>query len=353
VRALRARLPEATYVGLGGGAMEAEGVALLAGLEDLAVMGFVEVVGRLGFFRRLERTVEDTLRNDGIDLVIPIDYPGFNMRVTATAHRLGIPVLYYIAPQVWASKEGRTRRLAATTDRMAVILPFEEPLLRRAGVRAAFVGHPLLDRPEAPVDGPALLRAAGLDPERPVLALLPGSRPQEIERHLNLFGAAARHVARAVPGLQPVLGRAPSVPRAALDEAGLPVIDDTTGLLRVARAALVKSGTATLEAALARVPFVVAYWTSPLTWAIARRVIKVEHVALANLVAGRGVVPELLQGEATPEALSAALVPLCEPGSAERAAQIEGLKEIEGRLGGPGASARVAEIAAELLEARA
>jgi lipid-A-disaccharide synthase len=331
--------------------MEREGVELLAGLEDLAVMGFTEIVGRLRFFRALERRITDVARST--DLVIAIDYPGFNMRIARAAHDAGRPVVYYIAPKVWASRPGRAKRLAEATDRVAVIFPFEVEILEAAGATVHYVGNPLLDRPDDVVDAATFHETWGLDESRPILAILPGSRKQEIARHLDLFLQAAALVGQSRGDVQPVISRSESLPRDLYEHLECPVVDDTRALLRHARVALVKSGTSTLEAALEVTPFVVAYRMAPFSWQIVKRLLRVKNVSLPNLVAGVDIVPELLQDDAVPERLAELLIPLLDDTSPEYERQIDGLSKIEGLLGTPGASERVAEIGIELLRARA
>ncbi len=351
-RALRARWPAVRLLGLAGPRMQAAGVEPIAPFDRLAVMGFAEVAKHLPFFVRLLGRAVRSIRDAGADLVIPIDYPGFNLRLAARSHRLGVPVLYYIAPQVWAWHRSRARRLADVADRLAVILPFEEEVFAPFGGNVRFVGHPLVDRPPPPADRDAFCGPLGLDPGRRILALFPGSRSQEVERHLEPFAAAARRVVAARWHVQPVLARSPDVPAAAYRDVDLPVTLDGAALLAHAHAALVKSGTTTLEAALAGVPMVIAYRTHPLTFWLARKLVDVEHIGLANLVARRRIAVELLQDDVTPEKLTAALLPLVDEGPARQAA-LDGVRSVREALqpNGPGSAAsRVAELAADVLE---
>jgi lipid-A-disaccharide synthase len=354
-RALRARFPEARLLGLGGSRMAAEGVELLAGVEELAVMGFVEVLRHLPFFVDLRRRVFSALESEGVDLVVPIDYPGFNLRLAKHAKGRGIPVLYYISPQVWAWHAERTRDMARDADVVAVVLPFEEQFLRDRGVNAVFVGHPLLDLPPRGESRDEWAARAGLDPERPILALFPGSRPQEIRRHLALFSAAAERVVARDPGVQPVVGTPDDVDRSVYAGARWPLLPGSSGLLEYADAALVKSGTTTLETALAGTPGVVAYRMNPLSYAMAKRLVKVPHIALANLIAEERVFPEFVQEQATPDSLAAAILPLLDRDSPVRQAMVGKLAAIRAKLEGGegegGAATRTAALAARLLGA--
>jgi lipid-A-disaccharide synthase len=329
--------------------MSGAGVELLAGLDQLSVMGFVEVLPRIPYFRRLAARIRRLMDEQRPALVVLVDYPGFNLRMAREAHDRGIPVLYYIAPQVWAWKRRRVHTMAKVTDRVAVILPFETEFFRPYGVHATYVGHPLLDRPDDVPDRAAFLERFGLPGDRPLLALLPGSRSQELSRHLAPFRAIAERVVEARPDVLPVFSRAPSLRAGPFHEAGFPVVDDARALQRHAAGALVKSGTSTLETALEGTPFVIGYRTSRSTAWLVRRVLRADHFGLPNLVAGARVVPEFFQGDLTPERVAPILLKLLDDDSDERCRQLDALRGIRERLGEPGAAGRVADLVDDLL----
>lgn len=350
-RKIRERWPAVEMTGLGGPRMRAAGVRVMAGLEQLAVMGFAEVLKRLRFFRGLERRLKGMLDGGGFDVVLPIDYPGLNLRIAEHAAERGIPVVYYIGPQVWAWKAGRAERLSRIADRIALILPFEPALYLAHGGKAEFVGHPLLED-EAVAEPEKLASELGLDTTRPVLAIFPGSRQQELERHAGPFAATALELRRRVPGLQTVVSKVPFLPRSAYGRFPFPLTEDGASLRALATAGLVKSGTSTLEAALAGMPFAVAYIAHPVTHFLARRFVRVPHVSLANLVVGKRVVAEFIQREATPGALADAIEPLLDIESPVRRGTVAALGGVRAALGSKGASARVVHLVEEVLRER-
>jgi len=344
-RELKLRFPDVRLYGLGGSLMAAAGVELLADLDRLAVLGFAEVVQHLPDLVRLRRDVRRFLIDREIDLLVPIDYPGFNLPLARYARRNGIPVLYYIAPQVWAWHESRARKLGEDADLVCVVLPFEAERLERWGVRTRFVGHPLLDgnRFAAPVEH---------DLDKPRVSIFPGSRMQEVRRLLPTFLEAGRMLAGRLPGLELRVARARDLPASAFVELGEARLVDAEVAMLSADAAITKSGTITLQLALAGVPMVVGYRVNPVTFAIARHLVRVDHIALVNLVAGSRVVPEFIQDDATPSAIAQAVLPLLNQSSPERSEQIAGLGKVCDRLGVPGAAGRVADECGRLLSAR-
>jgi lipid-A-disaccharide synthase len=338
--------------GIGGDLMQAAGVQIDEHIRGLAVLGLVEVLRHLPKHWRMLSDLRAQLRSGRIALVILIDYPGFNMRVAEMAAAEGVPVLYYIVPQVWAWGAGRLEKMSRWLTRAAVILPFEQALLEKHGIDAEFVGHPLLDRA---VDMPDRARARaqlGLPQDARVLALFPGSRSQEIDRHLDPFVETARLLAGRVENLHVIVSAAPHVQ---IDRARCPypvVSGSSLAILRAADAAMCKSGTTTLEASVAGCPHVVAYRTHPLTYFAARRLVSIPHIGLVNVVAGREVAREFIQDELQPAAVATALEPLLDHGSAQRLEMLASLDAVRLTLGKPGAARRVAEIAHELAGGR-
>ena len=343
---LWSRFPGAEIHALGGSKLGKAGATLRYDAAERSVLGGVEVLSSIPRHLRMLRALNASFHSRRYDLLITVDYPGFNLRLAERAHRAGIPVLSYIAPKHWATRSGLTRRYAEAVDRVACILPFEPEYFAPFGIRAEFVGHPLLDRPPAP-DRNHARQALGIGTGERVLALFPGSRRQEVDRlwppfrdaGLDLLrqGSCQRILMTGLPGMRyPV-------------PTGIEIVEQRSEwIMAAADAALAKSGTTTLEAALAGLPMVVAYRLHPATAWLARRLLKVPWVSLVNLLDGTELVPELLQAEATSARLSQAVRPLLDQGEARRM-QLLGFGRIRMRLGESGAARRVAGIAAELL----
>ena len=346
--ALRRLRPDLALAGIGSTRMATAGVTLIERSERLAAFGLVEVLRQVPHHWALLRTITARIRRGEIAVLVLLDYPGFNLKLAAAAHDAGVPVLYYITPQVWAWGAGRIRKMARTITKAAVILPFEEPLLREAGIDATFVGHPLLDYAAQLPDRATARARLGIDPAARVLALFPGSRGGEVARHLDDFVSTARLLEGRYPGLTVVVSVAPGM---TIDPVRCPypqVREASYDVLRAADAALCKSGTTTLEAAVAGCPLVICYRTNALTWVIGRPLLRTRFIGLVNIVAGREVTHEYLQDAMTPAALAAALGPLLDPASAERQAMLADLAEVHARLGAPGAAERVATMASAL-----
>jgi len=347
VEALRERWPGAEIAACGGPRMAAAGARLSARMEELSAFGGVEILAKIPVHLRLLRRLKREFAAGAYDLVILIDYPGFHLRVAEAARRAGIPVLYYIAPQLWAWAPWRARRFAGAVDRMAVILPFEAEFFGKVGIRAEYVGHPLVDR--APWPSREAARAAlGLSAEERLLGIFPGSRHQEIERIWPLFRSVALRMLEEGRCQRAVIagtadGQYPDPGPITIHRG------DSVTVFAASDAALAKSGTTTLECALAGAPMVVAYLTNPLSYQIGSRLMTVDSISLVNLVAGRKVVPEFWRRPVREESVAEALRPLLDPDSAEYRTQRAGLAEVVQKLGTPGAAGRVAGIAGELL----
>ena len=349
IRALRARHPDAVIEALGGPRMAAAGAIIRYPMEGLAAFGLVEVVTKLGAHLRLLRALRADFRAGRYDLVILIDYPGFHVRVAEAARAAGTKVLYYIAPQLWAWRPGRARRFASAVDRLAVVLPFEQRFFSELGLRSDYVGHPLVDRENWPTRADARARL-GLPPDARVLGLFPGSRSQEVRRLWVPFRDSARRILGEGRCDRVIVAGTPGGEYP--DPGPLEIsVGDPLPVFAASDAALAKSGTTTLEAALAGVPMVVAYKVHLLTWLMFQRLRTVRWVSLVNLVAEREVVPEMLQDQAEAGPLADALRPLLDPGDPRTVAQREGLALVRERLGAPGATTRVVALADELLGA--
>lgn len=355
VRAVRAKNPDIHFFGIGGDELRAAGMEILHHVRDMAVLGIAEVLQRYGFFRRVFREMTDVLRTRRPDAVMLVDYPGFNLRFAAEAKRLGIKVLYYVCPQVWAWHRSRVRHMAEIVDRLIVIFPFEAEVFAGTGLRVDFVGHPLVDEARQVLASPPLELPWHSDLR---IALLPGSRVQEVRRILPAMIGASRILKVRHPDASFILA-APSEAMAdtvrevagevekKAGDCGL-IVGKTRQVLRQARAAIVASGTATVEAALMDCPMIIAYRAALLTYLLGRMLIRVPHLGMVNIVAGRTLCPEFIQGDARPPAMADALEPLLAD-TPERAAMVAGLEEVRASLGRGGAAERAAAVVLEEL----
>lgn len=363
VKAFREQEPDVEFFGLGGERMRAAGVDVVFDSSLVAVVGASEVLANLTVILRVLRWLNASLTNLRPDLVILIDFPDFNFRVAKAAKAANVPVFYYISPQIWAWRRGRAKFLAKTVEGIAVIFPFEEDLYKQWGLPAEFVGHPLMDGPfGAPPDKARARAALGLKESDVAIALLPGSRKSEIENHLDITLASAERIAREIPGAVFLLPVAHTLDaewlkqRAGTRPIALRFVSTAEGeprdVLMGSDYAVVKSGTSTVEAALAGVPFVIVYRLSALTFALGRLVVKVPFIGMANLIAGRQVARELVQRDFTPENVAAEIVSLHRD-STKRDAAKAALAEVRAKMGEGGASRRAAAMAAGILGRRA
>jgi len=337
--------------------MEAAGVRLVARSSEMAVMGAVEVLPRLGFILQVRRGLKKSLKESGPALLILIDYPGFNLPLARFAHENGIRVFYYISPKVWAWRKKRIYALEQYVDRMALILPFEEAVYKEVNLDARFVGNPLLDTVKRSLDRGEALRKFGLQEGMTTVALLPGSRKGEVTRLLPPMLQMATMLKKRIPAVQFVLPLAETLPHGLVEglvksQEGEVAITRENGYdaVGLADVAVVASGTATLETALLGVPMVIVYRLSFLSYWIGRAVVQVDHIGLVNLIAGRGIVPELIQGEATPERMADEAYRILTDRSRTEEIQ-KGLAEVRDLLGEAGASQRAARLACEMIEA--
>lgn len=350
VGALRDLDPGVSAFGFGGPRMAGAGAELIGDYRGFTVTGLIEALSVLPRSWRMIRRIGDAARRRRPDVFVAIDFPDFNFRLLPIVHRLGIPIVYYVSPQLWAWRPKRLETIRRYVQRMLVIFPFEVRMYEEAGVPVDFVGHPLLDAISTPPRAAFLLRH-GLDPSRPVVAFLPGSRPNEVRHILPTLARAAPLLRRRLPAVQVVVARASWLDSRLFDvlaetraaDVPLAIVEgDPDGVLAAADVVVTASGTATVQTALHGRPMVVVYRLAPLTYALARRVVRVTTYGMVNLVAGRPIARELIQDALTPEAVAGEVFSLLTDRS--RLDDIRrGLAEVKARLGGSGASRRAAE----------
>ncbi len=354
VTAMKRLDPETEFWGIGGEKMARAGVNLLFSSSDMAVVGLTEVLSKLRTILRAAKTIKSILKNDSPDLLILIDYPDFNIHVAGAARKFNVPVLYYISPQVWAWRRGRIHKIAKRIDRMAVILPFEKDYYRGSPIRVDYVGHPLLD-------GQAEYAGENTSPSKkkkngfPVVGLVPGSRREEIRNLLPVMLGAAQILTADYPHLQGVLPVAPGIDpdfiRTFINSSDVKIQllqGNLPDALIGCDVAMVASGTATLEVAIAEVPMVIVYRVSPMSFRVGKMFVKVPYIGLVNLVAEKAVVPELIQADASSERLARETRHILgTPGVKDQI--IMELKQVKSKLGTGGASEKTARIALEMM----
>ena len=348
--------PGIEFFGMGGEALKNRGMTLLHHHRSLSVVGITEVFLRLRPILRALRGLKQSLDREKPDLLLLIDFPDFNLRLARHAHRRGIPVLYYISPQVWAWRSGRVSLIARWVKKMVVLFPFEVPIYRKAGVDVEWVGHPLLDLVRPSLSREQGFQRLGLDPRKPVVGLLPGSREREVERLLPPLLGAAHLLHKELPDLQFVIPLAPGLSQANLSpwikKSPVPVnvVEGMTyDVMNLSDLLLMASGTATLEGAILGKPMVIIYKVSALSYWIGRALVHVRHIGLVNLVAERGIMPELGQKDVNPSRIAKeGLRILKDPPLRQR--MIESMVEVRQKLGQPGASQRAARIVCSLLK---
>jgi len=351
-RAIRKQAPGTEIFGIGGREMRLAGVDIMVDNAELAVIGLLEVLSHFGVIKAAFDRMKSILREDPPDVLVLIDYPDFNLRLAKVARAAGVKVAYYISPQIWAWRRGRLRKMKGIVDRMFVVFPFEKKFYDEAGIPCSFVGNPLLDSPAEMRSRRELAAGFGMDPDRPVLGLLPGSRKKELAFHLPVMLSSYAGLVEKLPDLQCIIPVAASLTlddfRPYIDAGGDTaqrirlVESDTEGVMEFMDAAVVASGTATLQTAIHRKPMVIIYRLSGITYFVGRLLISVPFIGMVNLIAEEGVVPELIQHAATRENIISLIYKMfCDKAYYE---DIVGkLEMVRQKLGGPGASERVAQ----------
>ena len=361
VAALKERLAEAgetaSFVGMGGQRMASEGLKCIVRAEEMAVMGLTEVVRHLPHIHSEYNKLKRAIHRRPPSVAVLIDFPEIHFRLAKEFHSLGVPVIFFVSPQLWAWKKYRIKLVKQFVDKMLVIFPFEESFYRDHGVEAEFVGHPLADQAAQSVSREQFARENDLDPERTWIGLLPGSRPREIRDHLPTLLRAAQELSHAFEFILPFAPTLNEKQREAVrrvvekrgEGLSIRLVDDARGALFHARASIVASGTATVEAALVGNPFVVIYRVSPVTFAIAKKMVKVPHVAMVNLIAGKRVVPELIQSDFKAENIVEEIERLL-PDGPSRQSMMKELARIRVLLSKPSQEGAIDRVAAITLE---
>ena len=354
VRSLLRLSPDVQVYGVGSGNMRQAGAELIIDSSQLAVVGITEVFGQIGNLFKAYWQLKEFIKTNHLALLILIDFPDFNLLLARVAKSVGVPVLYYISPQVWAWRSGRVKKIANRVDKMAVILPFEVAIFRQAGLDVEFVGHPLLDvldlnRQDISLPNTEEWKGA------PLIALLPGSRAKEVNSLLPSMKRAAEIIREKKPGARFILAAAPSLNVKEVTEflkssdVSVTIVQGQTyQVIKAADLVIVASGTATLETAILAKPMVILYHVSSLSYWIGKSLVKVNWIGLVNIVAGKSVVPELLQQEVKGERIAAEVLKILEDESC-RQKILQGLAEVRDKLGTPGAAERVAQIALEMI----
>jgi lipid-A-disaccharide synthase len=355
VEAMASLAPQVTFYGIGGSEMERRGVNLLFSSSELAVVGLTEVLEKMGHIWRAWKEMKRFIAGQRPHLAVLIDYPDFNLRLARFLKDNAVPVLYYVSPQVWAWRSGRIKKIAKWVDKMAVILPFEVPFYQQAGVDVEFVGHPLLDILNTDLSRDEARRQLGVPPDAILIGLLPGSREREVKALLPPLMGAAKIISKEFPSCRFMLPLASTVRKdlvqgcIAEGHLSLEVVEGRTfEVMKAADLLLVVSGTATLEGAIAGVPMVIIYRLSRISYLIGRMLVKVKCIGLANIVVGRKVVPELIQGEVTPQRIAHEAEKILRDPATRGEIEAE-FKLIKEKLGERGASHKVAHIALHMM----
>jgi lipid-A-disaccharide synthase len=357
VEALRRREPGIDVFGLGGERFAAAGGRLVEDFHGLSVTGLTEALSVIPrSFKTMKRLVQ-AARTQKPDALVVIDYPDFNFRLMSRVKKLGIPVIYYISPQLWAWRSGRIRQMKRHVDRVLPIFPFEPAIYQKQGMDVRFVGHPLIDLAKPALSRDEFLRRLKLDPSKPVMALLPGSRTNELARLAPIMAKAVPSIAARVPGVQFIVARAPNLDDGLFEPFGLSalpirIVDtQTDDVLNACDAVITASGTATVQTSLYAKPMVVLYQLSPMTYRLGIRLAKVDMYAMVNLIAGRRIVTELIQDACTPEAVAEEGVRLLTD-VPYRDAMVTALEDVRRQLGGPGASDRAADAVLDVIHSK-